>query len=245
MSDSSGGAVGYDRVTLKLSGELLQGEKDYGLAPTVLEEVADQLAAVNNRGVRLTVVIGGGNIYRGLSASEQGIDRETGDYMGMLATVLNGLGLKNALEKQKCDVYLYSALEIDEIADSYDREQARDNLSCGGINIAVAGTGHPYFTTDTAAVLRALESDSEVLLKATKVDGVFDRDPEEFPKAEKYDRLTYSQVITRELEVMDFTATSLCRANELPVVVFNLKKRGNLSKVLAGDKVGTLIEGAD
>lgn len=235
----------YHRVVLKLSGEALQGEKDYGISTDVCFSLAEQIAEVDKMGAEVTVVIGGGNIFRGLEASEQGMDRASADYMGMLATMMNGLALQDALEKQGVAPRLFSAIEMMGVAETFNRQQALDHLERGGVNIAVAGTGSPYFTTDTAAALRALEIGAEVILKATKVDGVYDKDPMEHDDAEHYDRLTFLDVINRNLRIMDYTATSLCMENNLPILVFNIKKEGNIRKVLEGQSIGTFIHGGD
>ncbi len=237
--------LAYQRLVLKLSGEVLQGPKDYGVDPAVMESMAAQISAANQRGAQITVVVGGGNIFRGLEASKQGMDRVTGDYIGMLATVLNGLALKNSLENHGCSVKIFSALDIDVVVEPFDRDKAVENLKSGGVNIAVAGTGHPFFTTDTAAVLRALESESEVFLKATRVDGVYDKDPEKHADANRYEILSYQKALSQNLQVMDLTATALCRDNDLPVVVFNIKEKGNISRILNGEQVGTIINGDD
>jgi len=245
LANSESPAYRFKRAALKLSGEILQGDKGHGIDHAVLGAIADQISELSKAGVELTIVPGGGNIFRGLSGVEQGVDRICGDHMGMMATVLNGLALSEALQTRGCQVKLFSALEIEAIGESFSSERAIGNLETGGINIVVAGTGHPYFTTDTAGVLRALETNSEVLLKATRVDGVYDRDPEKYSDAKFYHRLTYMEAVNKNLRVMDLTATSLCRDNNLPVIVFNLKKSGNLKAVVKGEKVGTLIEGED
>ncbi len=233
------------RVVIKLSGELLSGEKPFGLDTDVVQRIAAELAEITREGIQLTIIVGGGNIFRGLEASRQGIDRITGDQIGMLATVLNGLALKNALEKQECQVKLFSAVKIETIADSFVAEKARHNLQTGGLNIAVAGTGHPYFTTDTSAVLRALQLDADLLLKATRVDGVYDSDPEKDPEARRFETISFQETLSRNLQFMDLTATSLCQENNLPVIVFNMDQAGNLLKLLAGEQVGTFIHGDD
>lgn len=241
MTDS----LRFRRVVLKLSGEALQGDKDYGISPEVCFSLAEQIAHVDSLGAQVTVVIGGGNIFRGLEASEQGMDRASADYMGMLATVMNGLALQDALEKEGLTPRLFSAIEMMGVAEAFNRRKALEHLERGGVTIAVAGTGSPYFTTDTAAALRALEIGAEAILKATKVDGVYDRDPEKYDDAEKYDKLTFLNVINRNLRIMDYTATSLCMENDLPIIVFDMKKEGTISKVLQGEPIGTLINGGD
>jgi len=235
----------YNRAVLKLSGEALQGEKDFGISPDVCMSLARQIAEVDRLGAELTVVIGGGNIFRGLEASKQGMDRTSADYMGMLATVMNGLALQDALKKQDASPRLFSAIDMNGIADSFNRNKALAHLRRGGINIAVAGTGSPYFTTDTAAALRALELGAEVILKATKVDGVYDKDPQKHDDAKHFETLSFLDVINRDLRIMDYTATSLCLENDLPILVFDMKKKGNIEKALEGEPIGTLISGGD
>lgn len=239
------GRGAYERIVLKLSGEALQGEKEYGIAQPACRSLARQIAEVDGSGAELTVVIGGGNIFRGLAASEQGMDRASADYMGMLATVMNGLALQDALEKEGLSPRLFSAIEMMEIAETFTRARAIHHLDRGGINIAVAGTGSPYFSTDTAAALRALEIGAEVILKATKVDGVYDKDPMVHDDATRYDRLSFLDVINQDLQVMDSTATSLCMDNRLPIVVFSIRREGNLRRVVEGEQIGTLIHGGD
>lgn len=245
MADSSGEELAYERLVLKLSGEVLQGQKDYGLAPDFLDSIAAAIAAADQRGVQVTVVVGGGNIFRGLEASKQGMDRVTGDYIGMLATVMNGLALKNSLETHGSSAKIFSALDIEVVTEPFDRDAAVDHLDSGGVNIAVAGTGHPFFTTDTAAVLRALELEAEVFLKATRVDGVYEKDPEVHPDARRYDQLTFMEALSRNLQIMDLSATSLCRENDLPVIVFDINDEDNIERILDGEKVGTIIKGDD
>lgn len=235
----------YKRIVLKMSGEALQGDKGFGISTEVCRSLASQIAEVDRLGAEVTVVIGGGNIFRGLEASKQGMDRASADYMGMLATVMNGLALQDALEKEGAAPRIYSAIEMKEIAETFIRPRALHNLQRGGINICVAGTGSPYFTTDTGAALRGLEINAEVILKATKVDGVYDSDPLEHPDAELFDELTFLEVIKRGLEVMDSTATSLCMDNDLPIIVFNIQKQGNIRRVVEGEAIGTLIHGGE
>ncbi len=235
----------YDRIVLKLSGESLQGDGDYGISHKAARSLAQQIAVVDKLGTEITIVIGGGNIFRGLAASEQGMDRASADYMGMLATVMNGLALQDALEKQELDPRLFSAIEMMEIAETFTRARALAHLDRGGINIAVAGTGSPYFSTDTAASLRALELGADVILKATKVDGVYDKDPMENDDAQRFEQLSYLDIVNQNLQVMDHTATTLCRENNLPIVVFNIRKEGNFRQVVMGEKLGTLIHGEE
>ncbi|MEW6266081.1 MAG: UMP kinase [Thermodesulfobacteriota bacterium] len=235
----------YRAVLLKLSGEALQGRAGFGLDPDVLEDLSDQIAEVAkaDQELRLALVIGGGNIFRGQVLSERGLNRATGDYMGMLATVINALALQEALEKHGLETRVLSALRIFEVAEPYIRRRAIRHWEKGRIIIFAGGTGNPYFTTDTAAVLRAAEIGAQVLLKATKVDGVYDRDPMKDRNAVYCPELTYMEAIERRLKVMDTTALSLAMENKLPIIVFNLLLRGNIKKVLRGEKVGTLVQG--
>ncbi|MGM0381453.1 MAG: UMP kinase [bacterium] len=235
----------FKRVVLKLSGEVLQGDTGYGIAPSVMETLAEQIVECDRSGLQLTIVVGGGNIFRGLAASRMGMDRVDADYMGMMATVINGLALKDALRARGASPRLFSALEIEAIGEQFSRDKAITHLEKGGINIAVAGTGRPFFTTDTAAALRGLETDADALLKATRVDGVYDRDPEEDEDAIRFEHLGFMDALDKNLRVMDLAATSLCRDNNLPIVVFNIKKDGNLKRVVEGKHVGTLIDGGD
>jgi uridylate kinase len=235
----------YSPVLLKLSGEALQGSTGFGIDPDTLADISAQIQEVvaGPNGIRLAVVIGGGNIFRGQLLADKGHDRATGDYMGMLATVINALALQEALEKQGLETRVLSALTITEVAEPYIRRRAIRHLEKGRVVIFAAGTGNPFFTTDTAAVLRASEIGAEVLLKATKVDGVYDKDPVKNPDAVFFRELTYMQAIERRLKVMDTTALSLAMDNKLPIIVFNLTKRGNIKKVLSGEKVGTMVSG--
>jgi len=235
--------VKYKRVLLKLSGEALMGSEPYGIDPLVVEQVAREIKQVVDKGVELAVVIGGGNIFRGLAASAKGMERASADYMGMLATVLNSLALQNSLEKIDVVTRVQSAIEMKELAEPYIRRKAVRHLEKKRVVIFAAGTGNPYFTTDTAAALRAMEIGAQVIIKATKVDGVYDSDPVKNKNAVKFDELTYIDVLQRGLKVMDATAISLCMDNKLPIIVFNLKKAGNIGKVLSGKKVGTLVRG--
>ena len=235
--------VKYKRILLKLSGEALMGSEPYGIDPLVVEQVALEIKQVVDKGVEVAVVIGGGNIFRGLAASAKGMERASADYMGMLATVLNSLALQNSLEKIGVVTRVQSAIEMKELAEPYIRRKAVRHLEKKRVVIFAAGTGNPYFTTDTAAALRAMEIGAQVIIKATKVDGVYDSDPMLNKKAVKFDELTYIDVLKRGLKVMDATAISLCMDNKLPIIVFNLKKAGNIGKVLNGKKVGTLVRG--
>jgi uridylate kinase len=233
--------IRYHRILLKLSGEALLGERQYGVDPAFCSFVAQQVAAVHGMGVQVGIVVGGGNIFRGLAASARGMDRATGDYIGMLATVMNGLALQDAIERAGVPVRVMSAISMNEIAEPYIRRRAVRHLEKGRVAIFVAGTGNPYFTTDTAAALRAVEIGAEVLLKATKVDGVYDADPVTVPTATRYDHLSYQDVLRDQLKVLDAAAVSLCSENNLPIVVFDLNATDNVTKVARGDRVGTLI----
>jgi uridylate kinase len=234
----------YRRILLKLSGEALMGREPYGIDPAVVDVVAKEIKEVVDKdGLEIAVVIGGGNIFRGLAASASGMERASADYMGMLATVLNALALQNSLEKHGVSTRVQSAIEMKELAEPYIRRRAVRHLEKGRVVIFAAGTGNPYFTTDTAAALRAMEIGAEVILKATKVDGVYTADPMLDKNAKKYDELTYIEVLQEGLKVMDATAISLCMDNDLPIIVFNLKKPGNIRRVLQGGKVGTIVRG--
>ena len=232
----------YKRVLLKLSGESLMGKKGFGIDHKVLEFFSNEVKKVHEIGVQLGIVIGGGNIYRGLSANDQGIDRVTGDQMGMLATVINSLALQNAIEHKGIQTRLLSAIHMEEIAEPYIRRRAIRHLEKGRVVIFGAGTGHPYFSTDTAASLRAVEIEADVIIKGTRVDGVFDSDPEKNPEAFKFESISYLDILKQNLRVMDLTAVSLCRENSLPMVVFNMDTPDNLVKLVNGGSVGTLIK---
>jgi uridylate kinase len=233
----------YGRILLKLSGEALLGSRQYGVDPEVCASIARQVATVHARGVEVGIVVGGGNIFRGLSAAAQGMDRATGDYIGMLATVMNGLALQDAVERAGLPTRVMSAIAMNEIAEPYIRRRAVRHLEKGRVVIFVAGTGNPYFTTDTAAALRAVEIGAEVLMKATKVDGVYDADPMTVPGARRYDRLEYADLLRDQLKVLDGAAVSLCMENDLPIIVFDLNGPDNIARVAAGQQVGTLIAG--
>ena len=233
----------YGRILLKLSGEALLGSKQYGVDPAVCSFIAGQVAAVRSRGVEVGIVVGGGNIFRGMSAAAQGMDRATGDYIGMLATVMNGLALQDAIERADIPTRVMSAIAMNEIAEPYIRRRAVRHLEKGRVVIFVAGTGNPYFTTDTAAALRAVEIGAEVLLKATKVDGVYDADPMTVPGARRYDRLEYADLLRDQLKVLDGAAVSLCMENDLPIIVFDLNGTDNIARAAQGQQVGTLISG--
>jgi uridylate kinase len=235
----------YRRVLLKLSGEALMGERQYGVDPAVTKFIARQIRDVHGLGVEIAVVVGGGNIFRGLAAAASGMDRATGDYMGMLATVMNGLALQDALEKAGLPTRCMSAIAMNEVAEPYIRRRAVRHLEKGRVVIFAAGTGNPYFTTDTAAALRAVEIGAEVILKATKVDGVYTADPMTDPNARRHEHLTYAQVLADRLQVLDSTAISLCMENDLPIVVFGLAEPDNIRRVALGEQVGTLIDGGE
>ncbi len=231
----------YSRVLIKLSGEALQGDRTYGVSSEFLYEVADEFDEIQKMGVQASVVIGGGNIFRGVKASAEGMDRAQADYMGMLATLINGLALQDALERKGIATRVMSALEIRHVAEPYIRRRALRHLEKGRIVIFAAGTGNPYFTTDTAAALRAAEVGAEVIMKATKVPGVFDKDPYEHPEATRYERLTYLEVINRQLKVMDSAAVSLCMDNRIPLIVLDVSEKGNMVRAITGETIGTLV----
>jgi len=231
----------FRRVLLKISGEALMGKQPYGISPEVLGDVARQVVEVHELGVEVAIVVGGGNIFRGLDRLADGYDRASADYMGMLATLMNCLALQNAIEKEGVPTRVQSALEISQIAEPYIRRRAVRHLEKRRVVIFGSGTGNPFFTTDTAAALRAVEIGAEILLKATKVDGVYDKDPRDHKDAKLQRRISYFEVLTRDLKVMDLTAISLCRTNELPILVFNLKQEGNIKRAVLGEKVGSLV----
>lgn len=233
----------YKRILLKLSGEALAGQQGYGIDPEVIGGIAAEIRDVIELGVQVAVVIGGGNIFRGVAAASRGMDRASADYMGMLATVMNSLALQDALEKVGVATRVQSAIEMQEIAEPYIRRRAVRHLEKGRVVIFGAGTGNPYFTTDTAASLRAMEINADVILKATKVDGIYTADPNKDKDAVKYSSLTYLDVLKLGLQVMDATATSLCMDNNLPIVVFDLTARGNIQRVILGEAIGTIVKG--
>jgi uridylate kinase len=233
----------YKRIMLKLSGEALAGQQGYGIDPDIIMGIAREIRGVVDLGVQLSIVIGGGNIFRGLAASSAGMDRASADYMGMLATVMNSLALQDALEKAGVITRVQSAIEMQAIAEPYIRRRAVRHLEKGRVVIFGAGTGNPFFTTDTAASLRAIEIGAEIILKATKVDGVYNADPAKDKNAVKYDQLSYLDVLKQGLEVMDSTATSLCMDNNLPIIVFDLTTSGNIQRVVCGDQIGTVVKG--
>lgn len=231
----------YKRILLKLSGEALMGEKNFGIDQKILEYIAKELKGIAASGVQIAIVIGGGNIFRGLEASAEGMERTSADYMGMLATALNALALQNALETNGMPTRVLSAIEMQELAEPYIRRRAVRHLEKGRFVIFAAGTGNPYFTTDTAAALRAAEISAEVIMKATKVDGVYTSDPMKDPDAKKFNAISYLDVLKKGLKVMDSTATSLCMDNQMPIIVFSLMKKNNIKKILEGKKVGTIV----
>jgi uridylate kinase len=232
----------YRRILLKLSGEALGGEAALGICPEAVHDMAAQVAEVRELGVEVVIVVGGGNIFRGLQGSERGIERATGDYMGMLATVINALALQDALEKHSVTTRVLSAISMTAICEPFIRRRAVRHLEKGRVVIFAAGTGNPYFSTDTAAALRANEINAEVVLKATKVDGIYTADPNKDPKATRYEKLTFAEAIEKQLAVMDLTALTMCMEHELPVVVFDFRRKGNIQRVLEGDSsVGTVV----
>jgi len=233
----------YKRILLKLSGEALMGDQGYGIDHAVLDAITSEVKEVYNLGVEVAIVIGGGNIFRGLSGAAKGMERASADYMGMLATVLNALALQNVLENKGVVTRVQSAIEMRELAETYIRRRAVRHLEKRRVVIFAAGTGNPYFTTDTAAALRAMEIGAEVIMKATKVDGVYSADPMKDKTATKFDKLTYIEVLQKDLRVMDATAISLCMDNSLPIIVFNLNVSGNIKKIILGETVGTLVTG--
>ena len=238
MNDSP---VRYQRVLLKLSGEALMGDLDYGIDPAVIQRIAAEIATARETGIEIAIVIGGGNIFRGAGLARAGMDRVTGDYMGMLATVMNALAIQDALESRGVFARVMSALQVHEVCEDYIRRRAVRHLEKGRVVILAAGTGNPFFTTDTAASLRAIEIGADVLLKATKVDGVYDADPERTPDAKRYDTISFDQVLADKLLVMDATAVVMCRDNGLPLRVFDLTRANALVQAMSGDNVGTLV----
>ena len=231
----------YRRIVIKLSGEGLAGDAGFGISPAVIRGAAAEIREVHGLGVQIAIVIGGGNIIRGVAAASEGMDRATADYMGMMAGVINGVALQDALEKQDVPTRVLSALTIQEVAEPYIRRRAIRHLEKGRIVIFAAGTGNPYFTTDTAAALRAAEVHADLIMKATKVDGVYDADPQQEPAAQRFEQLSYEEAIQRNLQFMDQTAIQLCRQNGVPIVVFDMTVRGNILKVVSGETVGTLV----
>ncbi len=232
----------YRRILLKLSGEALMGSRPFGLEPEVIRSIALQIRDVHAKGVQVAMVIGGGNIYRGVAGSSHGIDRVTGDYMGMLATVINSLAVQDALERLEVHTRVLSAIEIRQVAEPYIRRRAMRHLEKGRVIIIAAGTGNPYFTTDSAAALRAMEVKAEVILKATQVDGIYSADPKKEPKARKFEQISYLEVLEKGLKVMDATAISLCMDNRVPIIVFDLGARGNIMRAVMGEKIGSIVK---
>ena len=233
------------RVLLKLSGEALMGDHEYGIDPDTVREIAVQVAGAASDGTQIAIVVGGGNIFRGLAASARGMDRATGDYMGMLATVMNGLAIQDALEQAGCPTRVMSAIAMNEIAEPYIRRRAVRHLEKGRVVVMAAGTGNPYFTTDTAATLRAVEIHAQVILKATRVDGVYDADPETHPNATRYSQIGYTELLSNRLQALDATAVSLAMDNEMPIVVFDMTVPGNIARAVRGERIGTLISGEE
>jgi len=233
----------FKRILLKISGEAMMGEKGYGIDSTTADFIAQEIKGAVSEGVQIAVVVGGGNIFRGVEASVQGMERTSADYMGMLATVINALALQNSLEKKGVPTRVQSAIEMKELAEPYIRRRAIRHLEKGRTVIFAAGTGNPYFTTDTAAALRAMEIGADAILKATKVDGIYSSDPLKDPKAKKYETVTYIDVLKKGLSVMDSAAISLCMDNHLPIIVFSLRGKGNIRKIIEGKKIGTLVKG--
>ena len=231
----------YKKILLKLSGEALMGDQEFGISSDVITSYAKQIKEIADLGVEVSIVIGGGNIFRGISGAAQGVDRVTGDHMGMLATVINSLALQNSIEKLGVPTRVQTAIEMPKIAEPFIKRRAQRHLEKGRVVIFGAGTGNPYFTTDTAAALRAIEMETDVVIKATKVDGIYDKDPVKYPDAKKYETVTYNEVLAKDLKVMDATAISLCRENKLPIIVFNSLDEGNLKKVIMGEHIGTTV----
>jgi uridylate kinase len=231
----------YKRILLKLSGESLMGDSSYGISPNMLTQYALEIKNAKEKGVEIAIVIGGGNIYRGLQGASKGMDRVQGDYMGMLATLINSLALQAELEKQGIKATLLSGLAIESICEKMSRRKAIGELEKGNVVIIGGGTGNPFFTTDTASTLRAIEIKADVILKGTRVDGVYTADPEKDPKATKYETLSFDEALTKKLKIMDLTAFALCQENDLPIYVFDMNKQGNLIKVVSGENIGTLV----
>jgi uridylate kinase len=231
----------YKRILLKLSGESLMGDSEYGINSKMLTQYANEIDAIVKKGIEIAVVIGGGNIYRGIQSEGAGFDRVQGDYMGMLATIINGMALQSALESLEIQTRLLTAIRMEQVAEPYIRRKAMKKMKKGRVIIFGGGTGNPYFTTDTAAALRAIEIEADVILKGTRVDGIYTADPEKDTSATKYDSITFDEVLRKKLSIMDLTALTLCQENNLPIKVFNMNKKGNLGKVCNGDKVGTLV----
>ncbi len=231
----------YNRILLKLSGEALMGDRQYGIDPKRLAEYAQEIKKIVNQGIEVAIVIGGGNIFRGVAGASNGMDRVQGDHMGMLATIINGLALQGALEDANLQTRLLTAIEMDKIAEPFIKRRAVRHLEKGRVVIFGGGTGNPYFTTDTAAVLRAIEVNADVILKGTRVDGIYTSDPEKDKNATKFETITFREVLNKNLKVMDLTAFTLSEENKLPIIVFDMNKDGNLEKVVTGEKIGTLV----
>ena len=245
MSSNAGAAspkIVYQRVLLKLSGEALAGEQKTGIKPEVIRTIAQGVAQAHSLGVQMGVVIGGGNIFRGIAAAAQGMDRVNSDYMGMLATVINALALQEAFEKAGVPTRVQTAIAMSQLAEPYIRRRAIRHFEKGRVVIFAGGTGNPYFTTDTAAALRAVEMEAHVILKATKVDGIYERDPVNFPEAKKFDEITYLDVLNRGLKVMDSTAISLCMDNKIPIITFNISNPDHIKRVICGENIGTIVK---
>ncbi len=234
----------YHRILLKLSGEALMGDLGYGIDPKVVAEIAQEISEVARSGVSIAVVVGGGNIFRGLKAASAGMDRATADYVGMIATVMNAMTLQDALEQMGIPTRVQTAISMQEVAEPYIRRRAIRHLEKGRVVIFGAGSGNPFFTTDTTAALRAAEIEAEVIFKATKVDGIYDSDPKTNPEARRYESLTYSHVLANDLRVMDGTAIALCKENNIPIIVFDLSVRGNIIRAVEGEKIGTIVGGS-
>jgi len=231
----------YKRILFKLSGEILAGNRGYGIDPDVLSQICNKIIKIKQAGIEIGIVIGGGNIFRGISAAAKGMDRVAGDYLGMMATIMNSVGLQSGLEELNCDTRVMSALSITQLAEPYIRRRATRHLEKNRIVIMAGGTGNPYFTTDTAAVLRAIEIDADVVIKATKVDGIYSEDPVVNPDAIKYPEITFKEVIDKELKVMDMTAVTLCKENKLPIIVFNINEDENIVNLIDNKHIGTLV----
>ena len=234
--------MAYNRILLKLSGEALMAGRSHGIDPERLENYIDEIIEVSSLGTQVGVVIGGGNIFRGISGVEAGFDRVKGDYMGMLATVINGLALQSAFESRGKKARLFTAIRMEPVAEFYYKPKVIEALENNEIVIFSGGTGNPYFTTDTASTLRAVEMEADVMLKGTRVDGVYTADPEKDPEAEKYDEITFKEALNKELRILDLTAFTMCKENELPIIVFNMNEKGNLKKLVSGEKIGTLVK---
>ncbi|HMT35699.1 MAG TPA: UMP kinase [Chitinophagaceae bacterium] len=232
----------YKRILLKLSGESLMGDKNFGLDPAMLAQYANDIKSVIEKGVQVALVIGGGNIYRGMNEVETGIERAQGDYMGMLATVINGIAMQSMLEKVGVQTRLQTAIKMDQVAEPFIRRRAIRHLEKGRVVIFGAGTGNPYFTTDTAGSLRAVEIKADAILKGTRVDGIYDSDPEKNPEAKKFENITFADAIGRNLKVMDMTAFTLCQENKMPIVVFDMNTTGNLLRIIQGEGIGTVVK---